>query len=181
MILSLWQGCLDNLWKYPVPGWCYVPSCKSNGCQRLKPLLTFYHLYMTILITSEDRTISNKTTKLNCSFLFKSRFKDSYRPAIRVIGVVSGIILFHRVHFTLIYWNICNILFRGHSFLMTTCQGFTICRRWKVSKPMSSVKLFFAFSSLLKHMLAIEYHVYIWQVLSQLRGGDICHIITVTS
>ena len=36
-----------------------------------------------------------------------------------------------------------------------------------VTKPISSVQFFPKFSALLKHRLAIEYHVYIWQVSPQ--------------
>ena len=37
-------------------------------------------------------------------------------------------------------------------------------------------RYFQIFSALSKHTLAIEYHVYIWQVLQQLSCGDTCHI-----
>ena len=41
-----------------------------------------------------------------------------------------------------------------------------------LTKPISSVPLFSSFSSSSKHTLAIEYHVYIWQVSPQLSCGD---------
>ena len=36
--------------------------------------------------------------------------------------------------------------------------------------------IFWFFSALSKHTLAIEYHIYIWQVLPQLSCGDTCQI-----
>ena len=45
-----------------------------------------------------------------------------------------------------------------------------------VTKPISSVPLFSNFSALSNHTLAIEYHVYIWQVSPQLSCGDTCQI-----
>ena len=38
-----------------------------------------------------------------------------------------------------------------------------------VTKPISSVPLFYDFLPLSMHMLAIEYHIYIWQVSPQLK------------
>ena len=45
-----------------------------------------------------------------------------------------------------------------------------------VTKPIFSVPLFSIFPLLSKQTLAIEYHVYIWQVLPQLSCGDTCQI-----
>ena len=45
-----------------------------------------------------------------------------------------------------------------------------------VTKPISSVPLFSEFLEMSKESLAIEYHVYIWQVSPQLSCGDICQI-----
>ena len=45
-----------------------------------------------------------------------------------------------------------------------------------VTKPIFSVPLFSIFSVIVKKTLAIEYHVYIWQVLPQLSCGDTCQI-----
>ena len=44
---------------------------------------------------------------------------------------------------------------------------------WGVTKPISSVPIV---SALRIHTLAIEYHVYIWQVSPQLSCGDTCQI-----
>ena len=54
-------------------------------------------------------------------------------------------------------------------------------RRWSgvgVTKPISSVPLFSHFLALSEHTLAIEYHVYIWQVSPQLSCGATCQIYT---
>ena len=46
-----------------------------------------------------------------------------------------------------------------------------------VTKPISSVPLFSDFFSIpSNHTLAIEYHVYIWQMSPQLICGDTCQI-----
>ena len=45
-----------------------------------------------------------------------------------------------------------------------------------VTKPIFSVPLFSTFPLLSKQTLAIEYHVYIWQVSPQLSCGDTCQI-----
>ena len=45
-----------------------------------------------------------------------------------------------------------------------------------VTKPIFSVPLFPTFPLLSKQTLAIEYHVYIWQVSPQLSCGDTCQI-----
>ena len=45
-----------------------------------------------------------------------------------------------------------------------------------VTKPISSVPLFSEFLEMSKESLAIEYHVYIWQVSPQLSCDDICQI-----
>ena len=37
-------------------------------------------------------------------------------------------------------------------------------------------RFFLIFSVLLKHMLAFDYHAYIWQVSPQLSCGDTCQI-----
>ena len=45
-----------------------------------------------------------------------------------------------------------------------------------VTKPIFSVPLFSTFPLLSKQTVAIEYHVYIWQVSPQLSCGDTCQI-----
>ena len=45
-----------------------------------------------------------------------------------------------------------------------------------VTKPISSIPFVSYFSAVSKHTLAIEYHVYIWQVSLQLSCGGTCHI-----
>ena len=45
-----------------------------------------------------------------------------------------------------------------------------------VTKPISSVPLFSEILVMSEETLAIEYHVYIWQVSPQLSCGDICQI-----
>ena len=45
-----------------------------------------------------------------------------------------------------------------------------------VTKPISSVPLFSEFFIIVKHTLAIEYHLYIWQVSPQPSCGDTCQI-----
>ena len=45
-----------------------------------------------------------------------------------------------------------------------------------VTEPISYVLLFSHIPLLSKQMLAIEYHIYIWQVSLQLSCGDTCQI-----
>ena len=45
-----------------------------------------------------------------------------------------------------------------------------------VTEPISSIPLLSNFSTSLKYMSPIEYHIYIWQVSLQLSCGDTCQI-----
>ena len=66
-----------------------------------------------------------------------------------------------------------------HSKWLDVSADFTGDVAWPgvgVTKPISSVPLFSEFLEMSKESLAIEYHVYIWQVSPQLSCGDICQI-----
>ena len=59
--------------------------------------------------------------------------------------------------------SVCN-------FIVMLVQG------WGLLSQFPPFRYFPIFSASLKYTLAIEYHVYIWQVLPQLRCGDTCKI-----
>ena len=70
------------------------------------------------------------------------------------------------------YWQ---MIFRKvtphfHSWHLESCQG------WGLLSQFSPFRYFPYFPLLSKQTLAIEYHVYIWQVLPQLSCGDTCQI-----
>ena len=56
-------------------------------------------------------------------------------------------------------------------FVLMLIQG------WGLLSQFPPFRYFPNFSALSKQTLAIEYHVYIWQVSSQLSCGDICQIL----
>ena len=59
---------------------------------------------------------------------------------------------------------------------MLSARWWSLCSGVGITKSIAPVPFFPNFPALLQHTLAIEDHVYFWQVSPQLSCGDACQI-----
>ena len=87
--------------------------------------------------------------------------------------ITIAFMLFYHWHS---YLQLCGIQRLGKSLQNTVGGEYTGVQGWGSLNQFSPFHYFSIFSTLIKQMLGIEHHVYIWQVSPQLSCGDTCQI-----
>ena len=95
----------------------------------------------------------------------------------RILDFYHEIVRLYTVDHVMWFYGIAKSSLPAHPHLSVFCTDVDVyILGWGLLRQFSTFRYFPKFSAMSKHTLAIEYHVYIWQVSPQLSCGGTLQI-----
>ena len=115
-----------------------------------------------------------------CRLIFHWTIKNKFQwnwNQNTIIFIVIRNVIFHRADYIIFRHDLPSFRILL-SVVRAILSSSSACQGWGLLSQFPSFRYFLNFLALSEYTLAIEYHVYIWQVSSQLSCGGTCEICT---